>query len=129
VSRPPVPIVLWGVYLAVLTGVGAAVFGFTDPAPLTLLGGAAAATILFAAVVAWRGLGRTDTVEVRALPSISPPIPWLAVGICWAMLGAELGLWLVLIGAGVATVGLAGLLREAGAQREALRRARGEQAP
>jgi hypothetical protein len=123
VSRPPVPILLWGVYLAVLSGVLIVIFGYTDPAEPALLAGTAGVVLVFGLLVALRRLGRVDRGEPHALPDLSPPMPWIAVAILFLLLGVELGLWLALIGAGMLAIGIGGVVREQRAQRRTLERA------
>jgi hypothetical protein len=77
--------------------------------PVALLGGAAAATAVLAAVLAaLRGAGGRD-----AAPSLSVPTALAAAGVAGLVLGAELGTWLVLISAGLLALSLAGLAHEA----------------
>jgi O-antigen/teichoic acid export membrane protein len=118
-----VPILLWGVYLAVLSGVLIVIFGYTSPAEPALLAGTAGIVLVFGLLVALRRLHLTDRGEPHALPDLSPPIPWIAVAIVFLLLGVELGAWLTLIGAGMLAIGIGGVVREQRAQRRMLERA------
>jgi hypothetical protein len=111
------PFVLWGVFLSVLTGVGAVFFdkGVEEPA---LLGGAAAFILVLAFLLAItrRSVqidgGGTD-------PEGSPATVWLACSVGLTVLGAALGPWLAFIGGGMTIVGIGGVVRELRAQRAA----------
>lgn len=113
------PFVVWGVFLSVLTGVGAVFFdkGVEEPA---LLGGAAAFVLVLAL-----GLAVTRrSVQVEgggADPDGSPATVWLALSVGLMVLGAALGPWLAFIGGGMTIVGVAGVVRELRAQRMAVR--------
>ena len=48
----------------------------------------------------------------RVLPDLSYPTAVAAAGLGLAVAGSAFGTWLVLIGAGVLAIGLAGLVRE-----------------
>lgn len=113
------PMALWGVFLAVLTAVGVIFFGTTASTP-ALLGGAAAFVIVLALglAVTRRSLqgdgGGTD-------PEGSPATVWLALSLALMALGAALGPWLSFIGGGMTVIGVAAVVRELRAQREAER--------
>jgi hypothetical protein len=114
----PIPyVLLWAVLLAVLGTVAVLFFDASDPESPALLGGAAAAA---AALGFWLAARR------RALPAdlsvevdTSPATVWLAISLALLAVGAVVGFWLVLIGAGMCGVGVGGLLREWRAEREA----------
>ncbi|MGN6256464.1 MAG: hypothetical protein ACTHN3_01775 [Solirubrobacterales bacterium] len=111
------PFVIWGVFLSVLTGVGAVFFdkGVEEPA---LLGGAAAFILVLAFLLAITR--RSVQVEGGgADPDGSPATVWLALSVGLTVLGAALGPWLALIGGGMTIIGVAGVVRELRAQREA----------
>jgi len=112
----------WGVLMGVIGLVGLLFYGFEDPENLALFGGVAALMIGLAVGLWLTGLGRVELTAPRALPDISPPMPLLALGIVLAAVGAIVGLWLALIGAGVVLAALGGLVRETRAQRAALKR-------
>jgi len=111
------PFVVWGVFLSVLTGVGAVFFdkGVEEPA---LLGGAA----VFILVLAFLLAITRRSVQVEgggADPDSRPATVWLALSIGLMVLGAALGPWLAFIGGGMTVIGIAGVVRELRAQREA----------
>ncbi|MGN6586087.1 MAG: hypothetical protein ACTHKT_01265 [Solirubrobacterales bacterium] len=111
------PFVVWGVFLSVLTGVGAVFFdkGVEEPA---LLGGAAAFILVLACLLAITR--RSVQVEGGGTdPDGSPATVWLALSIGLAVLGAALGPWLAFIGGGMTIIGVAGVVRELRAQRAA----------
>lgn len=111
------PLALWGVFLSVLTGVGVIFFGTSVSTP-ALLGGAAAFALVLA--LALRVTRRSEQVEGGgADPEGSPATVWLALSLALTMTGVALGLWLVLIGAGMTLIGLVGVVRELRAQRAA----------
>lgn len=111
------PFVVWGVFLSVLTGVGVLFFGKGVEEP-ALLGGAAAFILVLAFLLAITG--RSVQVEGGgADPDGSPATVWLALSVGLAVLGAALGPWLAFIGGGMTIIGIAGLVRELRAQREA----------
>jgi hypothetical protein len=86
-----------------------------DLAP-ALLTGAAVALALLAAFVATT---RDEAPETRRVPVSSLPTVVLVFGLAMTLNGLTFGLFLILIGAEVAALGLAGLI----AQRVAARRA------
>jgi len=114
----------WGALMAAIMLVGLLFVGLDDPDSLALLGGTVAVMAAIAAVLALTGWGGALRGGLRALPDISPPTALLGVAVVLAALGAELGLWLALIGGGLALLAIGGLAREARAQRRALARAR-----
>ena len=79
-----------------------------DLAPALLTGAAAALAVLALYAVA-RG---AQPPERRLLPESSLPTAVLAFGLAMALNGLAFGLWLVLIGAEIALLGLAGLVGE-----------------
>lgn len=111
------PLAFWGVLLGVLTAVGLIFFGTSVPAP-ALLGGAAAFVLVLALGLAVSR--RSVQVEGGgADPDTSPATVWLALSLALTAMGAALGPWLALIGGGMAIVGIAGVVRELRAQRQA----------
>ncbi len=118
-SRPFVPILLWALFLAALGVVAVAIFPVSDPETPALFGGAALLLAIVAAYVGTRRHGPPDAGDrtPRVVPDSSVATVWVALSLSALALGAELGLWLVLIGAGMLVVGLGGLVREARAGR------------
>ncbi|MBB4662395.1 hypothetical protein [Conexibacter arvalis] len=114
----------WGALMAAIMLVGLLFVGLDDADSLALFGGTVAVMAAIAVVLALAGWGRALHGGVRALPDLSPPTVLLGVAIVLAALGAELGLWLALIGGGLALLAIGGLVREGRAQRRALARAR-----
>jgi hypothetical protein len=87
-----------------------------------MLGGASAAAIATGSV-AWQ-IGRARdarTPRPRLITDQSVATAAFAVGAAVALLGASFGLFLVLIGGGLAALGLGGLLREGIARRRSAR--------
>jgi hypothetical protein len=106
-SRDFVPVLVWASLLAGLT---LAQFAFmAESYSYGLLGGAALATVLLGVGLLARG--RRDQAS-RLLPELSYPAAVFGLGVAVALVGVPLGLWLLLPGAGVAALGLGGLLRE-----------------
>jgi hypothetical protein len=123
---PAVP--LLGYALVIGTAATILAVWSSDPLPPALLGGSAALMAVIAAVVAVyarraAGLAEGPAV-VRPVPDYSFPIVAVALALCTMLVGAYLGLYLILIGGGILVLGLGGLAREARAERRALRRAR-----
>jgi hypothetical protein len=56
---------------------------------------------------------------VRGTPDLSLPSVLVALGVGMLVVGALVGPWLVLIGAGALVIGLVGVARELAAQRRA----------
>jgi len=108
--RGAVPVLAWAALLTVLAG---ALWAWTsDPLPPGLITAAAAAT--------W-GLGLFFLARRarprRAVPELSMASVLVAVGIALLVVGAILGPWLDLIGAGALVLGAGGVGRELLAQR------------
>jgi hypothetical protein len=81
-----------------------------------------AGTLAIAALGAWRAGRRTATAVVVGEPSpdLSLSSVLVAVGVSIAMVGLEVGTFLVFIGAGLALLGFGGLVREWRAERRTL---------
>jgi len=111
-NRPAVPVLLWGVLLGVL----AFVLWLWTPAnlPPALFGGSALLICLIALLVFWRD---RPPPAVRAVPDLSVSSALVAIACALLLLGALVGLWLVLIGAGALLLGLFGVARELVAER------------
>jgi hypothetical protein len=104
-------VLAWGALLAVLAS-GLALWAPHAELQWGPLAGAAAAS--------WLGglaLLRRRRERDRTLPDLSLPVVVLGIGFAATLNGAYLGRWLVLIGAGIVLLGLAGLVRELRAQR------------
>lgn len=111
----------WGLLMATIGLVGVLFFDFASPENVALFFGTAS-TMAAIAIVLWpTGWGRNLVAGARALPDGSPATVLLAIAIVLAAVGAVFGLWLALIAAGLGLVAIGGLLREARAQRAALR--------
>ena len=107
---------------AVLIGITSVVLWVWTPytLPPALLSGGALLFAVLALVVALRGRSeeREDDVE-RTVPDLSFATVGVALGIINILVGLYLGLYLILIGAGILAFGLGGWIREARAQRRA----------
>jgi hypothetical protein len=90
----------------------------SDDLPPALLTGAAVALALLAAFAATR---REETAGTRRVPLSSLPTVVLVFGLAMALNGLAFGLFLILIGAEVAALGLAGLIAQHVAERRATR--------
>lgn len=120
-SRSFAPTLLYGGALLLLIAVAAAVFDLLDAATPALQGGAAMVLLLLAGFLALRDRGAPEAGDRtgRVIHDSSAAAAWIAVALALMALGAELGLWLVLIAAGMAVVGIGGLIRESRAARQA----------
>jgi hypothetical protein len=79
---------------------------------VALLAGAGLACLAVAAVAAVRARRRPPRADSETRVTRSGPTVGLALGVALMAFGAEAGPWLILLGAGVAALGLGGLLRE-----------------
>jgi hypothetical protein len=113
----------WGLLMGAIGLVGVLFYGLGDEETPALFFGTAALVVAIAAGLWATGRGRGEPIGPRAIPDVSPPVPWLAAAIFFAALGAAVGWWLSLIGAGMAVAGAVGLAREMAAQRAARRSA------
>jgi hypothetical protein len=105
VSRPAVVFLVWAAFLGALALV---LLAWTQSALMNgLLFGAAAGTMLLALLAL-----RAREPRRRIVPDLSLATALTAVGAGLAVAGSAVGTWLVLIGAGMLVLGLAGLLRE-----------------
>jgi hypothetical protein len=113
---------------AALLGITAAVLWVWSPYALPsalLTGGAVAiAVIALAVAVRDRAEARAPAIEAaeRPVPDYSVSILALAYALPTMLVGAYLGLYLILIGGGVLLLGLGGLIREWRAERSAVHR-------
>jgi len=107
---------------ALLIGITSAVLWVWTPytLPPALLSGGALLFAVLALVVALRGQGEAHADEAeRTVPDLSFATVGVALGIINILVGLYLGLYLILIGAGILAFGLGGWIREARAQRRA----------
>ena len=103
-------------WAALLAAIAAVQLAFRPDAMSLLLGaGSAMFVALLAPVAAFAG--RHPSGEPEPVPDLSLPTVVLALGASAAVTGAEVGLWLVLIGTGLAALGAVGLARELRAER------------
>jgi hypothetical protein len=120
--------VAWGLWLGVWTAVQLVFVHAVFPERTiqwVMLGGASVAAIATGAGV-WqltRARG-TRTPGARPITDESAATAAFAVGVAMALLGASFGLFLLLIGAAIAALGLGGLLREGIARGRDVRRGR-----
>jgi hypothetical protein len=114
-----VVLICWALLLAVNTAVMAAVFN-ENPTSVWLLGGAAAATALVALCL-WlrrrRAAGEDPDAE-RRVTEVSMASALVGAALALMLLGAQFGVWLVLIGGGLLLAGLGGVARELRAERQ-----------
>jgi hypothetical protein len=100
------PLLVWAAMLAALTAIQ---FIFsTNPYYWATLGGAALATVLFAAYYLWRPPLR----EAEYVPDSSYATVAVAIGAAVAVAGVPFGPWLYLPGLGLLVVGLGGVVNE-----------------
>jgi hypothetical protein len=108
------PVLGWATFLTLLTAV--LWFWTSDPLPPALFSGAAAVTWVLGLYLALRP---AEPPETRAVPDLSLASVLVAVAIAMLVIGALVGPWLLLIGGGALTLGIAGIGRELLAQRRA----------
>jgi hypothetical protein len=120
VSRPFAAPLLWAALLLTIAGVSVAAFEVTDPETPSLLAGGALLVALVGAFIASRRHGPPDAGDrtARVIPDTSVPTVLVAVSLAALAVGAELGVWLVLIAAGMLLVGIFAMVRESRASRE-----------
>jgi hypothetical protein len=124
--RAAIVLVAWGTWLGVWTAVQAAFRSVRGPFGVhwieaVMLGGAAAACVLVGFALWALDARAGDDDPPRALTTGSFTTATLIAGLALALLGAGFGLWLILIGAGVAALGAGGLVREERARRRSRR--------
>jgi uncharacterized membrane protein YfcA len=115
-----VPLAVYGV----LIGITSAVLWVWTPytLPPALLSGGALLFLLLAAYVGLRGRVEEKRPErTEPVPDLSFATVGVALGVINIIVGLYLGLYLILIGAGILGFGSAGWIREARAQRRARR--------
>jgi hypothetical protein len=108
VSRAAIPIAIWGSYLgglALMLGL----WGRPDVVGVILMGGASLEALLIAGWVALlKGSAQPGAAAAPSLWAWAIP---LAVGLACVVDGLQVGLWLLLIGAGLVLLGLVGVAR------------------
>jgi hypothetical protein len=107
VRGAPLVLLAWAALVAVHTAVLVAFGG--GLLSIALLGGSAAGAALLGLLLAAL---RRRAGAPRPAPEPSGPAALAAVGLAGLVVGAELGLWLVLVSGGVLAIALAGLVRE-----------------
>lgn len=125
--KAAVVFVAWGTWLGIWTAVQLLFLHATFPERTiqwVMLGGASAAAIATGAAVFQLGRARRPPPDRRLVADESAATATLAVGVAIALLGASFGLFLLLTGAGIALVGLGGILREGIARGRDARRGR-----
>ena len=109
-------VLAWGALLAALAAM-LWIWSPGDELAIATLGGAAVASAvlgLVLAIVARRGRPQPRS---RPVPVVSPATALLAIAIAAMIVGAAAGLWLILLGSGLAVLALGGLVRELRAER------------
>jgi hypothetical protein len=123
VRRTAVVLLVWGLWLGVLTGVQAV---FTPKLIQFSIPAVAGAACVAVGLVVWaldaRRARQARDERLRAITDSSIATVTLVIGLAVALLGAGFGLWLILIGAGILALGLGGVLREQRARSRTLRR-------
>jgi MFS family permease len=118
--RAAIVMIGWGALLGIATAVQTP-FG-PRIIEYGLLGGASAACLVTGIAMWAHDMLRSRMHErPRVLADNSFATATLVAGMAVALVGAGFGLWLILIGAGIATLGAGGLVREALARRRSAR--------
>lgn len=113
-SRPSVVLSVWAGMLGVIALVEWTVFSHGHPDYYLLVAMPAFAivgTLAFAAA-AWLRVRHSDPSRTVAVTELSAPSALTGIAVSAVMIGLHVGLWLVLIGAGLLAAGLGGLIRE-----------------
>jgi hypothetical protein len=113
-KRAFVPLLVWATLLTVLAAV--LWVWSSDHFPPTIFSGAAGVAWLVGLYAALRP-GRPPRLRFRPELDLSFSSVLVALGIAMLVLGALVGEWLILIGAGVLVAGLIGVARELRAER------------
>jgi ABC-type tungstate transport system substrate-binding protein len=120
VRSAAVLLLVWGLWLAVLTGVQAVfapkLIQFSIPAV------ASVACVLVGLAVWVLDVRQGPGEGLRLITDSSVATVVLIVGVAVALLGAGFGLWLILIGAGITALGFGGVVREQRARSRTLRK-------
>lgn len=120
VSRAAIVLIGWGLWLGVLAAVQAA---FAPKLIQISIPVVSSAVCVIAGLALWAaGLRRGEREHPRLIADDSLATVTLVVGLALALLGAGFGLWLILIGAGIAALGLGGVVREQRARARIWRR-------
>ena len=119
IRRAAIVLLAWGAWLGLFTAVQAPFHSHVIE--YGMLGAASAATLLAGAVLWAIDARRPGPARRLAIPDSSEATATFVTGLALALVGAGFGLWLILIGAGVAALGAGGLVREERARRRALR--------
>lgn len=124
--RAAIVLLAWGLLLGVLTAAQAPFASVKGPFGLHpieyIMLGSASAACLIAGLVVWALDGREGDREIpRTVADGSFATATLIVGLALGLVGAGFGLWLILIGAGIAMLGAGGLVREGRARRHSQR--------
>ncbi len=118
--RAAVVLLIWGLWLGVLTGLQAV---FAPKLIQFLIPAVASMACVLAGLIVWVLDARQGRGELpRLIADGSFATVALVLGIAVALLGAGFGLWLILIGAGILALGLGGVVREQRARARTLRR-------
>lgn len=117
-KRAAIWLLAWGVWLGILTAVQAVfapkLIQFAIPAVASMIGIAAGLT-LWASDAHGPGSERPRLISDTSFATVT-----LVAGAALVLLGGAFGLWLILIGVGIATVGLGGIVREQRARGRAI---------
>jgi hypothetical protein len=114
VNRAAVPLLVWATFLTVLTAI--LWVWSSDHLPPAIFTAAAAVAWLVGLYAVLRP-GRRPRLRVRPELDLSFSTVLVALAIAMLLLGALVGEWLVLIGAGALLAGLIGVARELRAER------------
>ena len=118
-KRAAIVLLGWGLWLAALTALQAI---FTPKLVQFAIPAVASAACILTGLGLWVGDRRhQDDQPLRLIPDSSYATATLIIGLALALLGAGFGLWLILIGAGIAALGLGGVVREQRARSRTLR--------
>jgi hypothetical protein len=110
VRRGAIVLLAWGSWLGALTALQAL---FAPKAIQFEMPGAFSVACLLAGLALWAHQARSSPGErARLLSDSSHATATLVVGLALALIGAGFGLWLILVGAGLAALGTGGIARE-----------------
>ncbi|MDX6410733.1 MAG: hypothetical protein QOE91_249 [Gaiellaceae bacterium] len=106
--RRAAPILFWAAVLSVLATL-LTIWATWDWEAIAMLWSAPAVALVWAAAE-WRAGPPAERLRRSADASLSTLV--IAFGALWLVLGAVVGLWAALLGAGLVVAGAAGILRE-----------------